>query len=181
MQFLPSSDHVDIAIWMHYIDANYTYGEKSWRQLHKNAVSNIEQVVEPVPHKAAAVWPPTTITKTIQVRWTRHAGHCWRSKDKLISDVLLCTPSHGWAKAGWPAWTYIQQLCVDMRCSPEDLPKTMDDREGWRERVRDICADGATWWWLHTSLYRAIGLMSRVFTNGQGDQISIPGHVISKT
>ena len=23
----------------------------------------------------------------------------------------------------------------------------MDDTEGWRERVRDICADGATWWW----------------------------------
>ena len=34
--------------------------------------------------------PP--ITKTIQVRRTRHAGHCWRSKDELISDVLLWTP-----------------------------------------------------------------------------------------
>ena len=41
--------------------------------------------------------PP--ITKTIQVRRTRHAGHCWRSRDELISDVLLWTPSHGWAKA----------------------------------------------------------------------------------
>ena len=34
--------------------------------------------------------PP--ITKTIQVRRTRHAGHCWRSRDELISDVLLWTP-----------------------------------------------------------------------------------------
>ena len=24
------------------------------------------------------------------------------------------------------------------------LLEAMDDREGWRERVRDICADGAT-------------------------------------
>ena len=32
------------------------------------------------------------ITKTIQVRRTRHAGHCWRSKNELISDVLLWTP-----------------------------------------------------------------------------------------
>ena len=40
------------------------------------------------------------ITKTIQVRRTRHAGNCWRSRDDLISDVLLLTPSHGWAKAG---------------------------------------------------------------------------------
>ena len=33
------------------------------------------------------------ITKTIQIWRTRHAGHCWRSKDELISDVLLWTPS----------------------------------------------------------------------------------------
>ena len=26
----------------------------------------------------------------------------------------------------------------------KDLPEAMDDRERWRERVRDICADGAT-------------------------------------
>ena len=32
--------------------------------------------------------------KTIQVRRTRHAGHCWRSKDELISDVLLWTPTY---------------------------------------------------------------------------------------
>ena len=39
-----------------------------------------------------------TITKNIQVR-TRHAGHCWRSRDELVSDILLCTPSHGREKA----------------------------------------------------------------------------------
>ena len=30
-------------------------------------------------------------------------GHCWRSRDEFISDVLLWTPSHGRAKAGRPA------------------------------------------------------------------------------
>ena len=54
--------------------------------------------------------PP--ITKTIQVRWTWHAGHHWRSKDELISDVLLWTPLHGRAKVGRPARTYIQRLCA---------------------------------------------------------------------
>ena len=86
--------------------------------------------------------PP--ITKTIQVRRARHAGHCWRSKDELISDVLLWTPAYGQAKAGRPARTYIQQLCDDTGCSPEDLPKAMNDREKWRERVRDIRASGTT-------------------------------------
>ena len=89
--------------------------------------------------------PP--ITKTIQVRRTGHAGHCWRSKDELISDVLLWTPTHGCARVGRPARTYIQQLCEDTGCNPEDLPEAMNDREKWRERVRDIRAGGATWWW----------------------------------
>ena len=31
------------------------------------------------------------------------------------------TPAYGQAKAGRPARTYIQQLCEDMGCSPEDL------------------------------------------------------------
>ena len=39
-------------------------------------------------------------------------------------------------KTGRPARTYIQQLCEDTGCSPEDLPEAMNDREKWRERVR---------------------------------------------
>ena len=58
--FLPSSDHVDTDIWMHYMDANKTNGEKAWRQLHKNAASNIEQVIETAPQKTTPVRPPTT-------------------------------------------------------------------------------------------------------------------------
>ena len=89
--------------------------------------------------------PP--ITKTIQARRTRRAGHCWRSKDELVSDVLLWTPAYGQSKAGRPARTYIQQLCEDTGCNREDLPETMNDRETWRERVRDIRAGRTTWWW----------------------------------
>ena len=103
---------------------------KSWRQ-------------HPTRHQLYGHLPPTT--KTIQVRRTRHAGHCWRSRDEFISDVLLWTPTHG--RAGRPARTYVQQLCENTRCSPEDLPEAMNDREKWRERVRDIRACGTTWWW----------------------------------
>ena len=92
----------------------------------------------PTRHQLYGHLPP--ITKTIQVRRTRHAGHCWRSRDELIRDVLLWIPTHGRAKAGRPARTYIQQLCEDTGCCPEDLPRAMNDREEWRERVRDIRA-----------------------------------------
>ena len=67
-----------------------------------------------------------SITKTIKVRRTRHF---WGSGDELISDVLLWTPSHSQAKARRPARTYIQQLCGDKGCSPEDLPESMNNRE----------------------------------------------------
>ena len=96
-------------------------------------------------HQLYGHLPP--ISNTIQVRRARHAGHCWRSRNELISDVLLWTPTYGRAKAGRPARTYIQQQCGDRGCSPEDLPEAMNDREKWRERVRDICASGMTWWW----------------------------------
>ena len=59
-KFFPSSGRVDTAIWMYYIDANQRYGEKARRQLHKNAASNIEQVLETAPNKAAAVRPFST-------------------------------------------------------------------------------------------------------------------------
>ena len=105
---------------------------KSWRQ-------------HPTRNQLYGHLPP--ITKTIQVRRTRHAGHCWRSRDELISDVLLWTPTYDRAKAGRPARTYIQQLCEDTGCSPEDLPEAINDREKWREGIRDILARGMTWWW----------------------------------
>ena len=111
---------------------------KSWRQ-------------HPTRHQLYGHLPP--IMKTIQVRRTRHAGHCWRSKDELISDVLLWTPTHGQAKAGRPARTYIQQLCEDTGCSPEDLPEAMNNSEKWRERVRDIRATSTTWWGYHYSVF----------------------------
>ena len=87
---------------------------KSWRQ-------------HPIRHQLYGHLPP--ITKIIQVRRTRHAGHCWRSRDELISDVLLWTPAYGQARAGRTARTYIQQLCENTGCSPEDLSEAMNDRQ----------------------------------------------------
>ena len=69
-----------LAKWMEKkLDGNYTRMlrailNKSWRQ-------------HPTRHQLYGHLPP--ITKT---RRTRHAGHCWRSRDELISDVLLWTP-----------------------------------------------------------------------------------------
>ena len=118
---------------------------KSWRQ-------------HPTRHQLYGYLPP--ITKTIQVRRARHAGHCWRCKDELVSDVLLWTPTYGQAKAGRPAQTYIQQLCEDTGCNPEDLPEVMNDREKWREMVKDIRAGSTSWWWWWWCIYIYIYIYS---------------------
>ena len=117
------------------LDGNYTRMlrailNKSWRQ-------------HPTRHQ---LYGHTCLLsrKLFKLGRTRHAGHSWRSRDELISDVLLWTPTHGRAKAGRPARTYIQQLCEDTGCCPEDLPEAMNDREKWRERVRDIRASSMT-------------------------------------
>ena len=134
------------------------YGCTTWtltKRLEKKLYGNYTRILQailnksrqqhPTRHQLYGHLPP--ITKTIQVRQTRHAGHCWTSRDELISDVLLWTPTYGWAEAGRPVRTYIQQLYEDTGCSPEDLLEAMNDREKWRERVRDIRASGTTWWW----------------------------------
>ena len=93
------------------LDSNYTRMlrailNKSWKQ-------------HPTKQQLYGHLPP--ISKIIQVRRTRHAGHCLSSKDQLITNMLLWTSSIGRAKAGWPARNYIQQLCADTGYSLEDL------------------------------------------------------------
>ena len=112
------------------LDGNYTRMlrailNKSWRQ-------------HPTKQQLYGHIPP--ITKTIKVKRTRHAVHCWRSRDEPISDVLLWIPSHDRAKAGWLAGTYIQQLCEDTGCSPKDQKEAMNDR-GVRQ------GQGYPCWW----------------------------------
>ena len=66
------------------LNSNYT------RML--QAILNESSRRHPTKQQLYSHLPP--ITKTIQVRRTRHVGHCWRSRDELMSDVLLWTPSH---------------------------------------------------------------------------------------
>ena len=78
-------------------DDNYTRMlrailNRSWRQ-------------HPTKQQLYGSLPP--ITKTIQIRRTKHAGHCWRSRDELISDLILWTLIHSRAKAGRPARAYL--------------------------------------------------------------------------
>ena len=83
--------------------------------------------------------PP--ISKILQIRRTRHVGYCCRSKDVLISDVLLSTPSHGRSSVGQLTRAYLQQFCTDTGCCLEDLPDAMDDRDEWRGSEKSVLVE----------------------------------------
>ena len=122
------------------------YGCTTWtltKRLEKKLDDNYTRTLQAILNKSWRQHPTwnqlyghlPSITKTIQAKRNRHAGHCWRTKDELISDVLLWTHTYGRAKAGRSARIYIQQLCEDTGCGPEDLPEAMTiGRSGEREK-----------------------------------------------
>ena len=119
------------------LDGNYTRMlrailNKSWKQ-----------------HPTKQHGHPLPISKTIQIRRTRHAGLYWRNKDQFISDVLKWTSSHGRASVGRTVRAYLPQLCPHTGCSLEDQPEAMDDKDTWRERVRETRASSTTWWYIY--------------------------------
>ena len=155
-QFFPSSGRVDAAIWMHYIDI--------WRN----------------------VWRKSSMATTQECCkqcWTIHGGNTPKSSNctatnnqsrklsKLdepdMQDML--TASHGREKAGRSARTYIQHLCANTWCSPEDLPEAMDDREGCaREGQRDPC------WWCDVMMMMMMRRMTSTLLTIICFQVTIP-------
>ena len=71
------------------------------------------------PRRTATVWVSATNKTTSE-----------KSKDEL-----LWPRSHRRASVGRPAGTY-QQLCSDIGCNLEDLPKGMGDIDECQKRVR---------------------------------------------
>ena len=128
------------------LDDNYTrmlraiLNKSRWRHLTK--------------HQLYGHLPP--ISKTIKVKRTRHTGHCWRSKNELISDIILWISLLRREKKGRPARICIRQISTDTEYSLEDLPGAMDDRDGWQERVREICVGRATWCYIYIYIVKYI-------------------------
>ena len=112
---------------------------KSWKQ-------------HPIKQQSYSRLPP--ILKTIQIKQTRHMGHCWRSKDNLISDVLLWTPLYRCTSAWQPARTYLQQFCTDTGCSL-GRPAGSNGWQRWmQERFKEIRTSCMTsWWWFILQLW----------------------------
>ena len=135
---------VSILLNGHIIHANKMHRKKVRWELYKNAICCFEQKLEATLHKIAGIQPPT-------YHLTNHPSKTNKtlceSKDEHISNVLLWTPTHGHTSVGQSEKTYTHHISADTGCSLEDLPGVIDDRDGWWERFRELCAVSATWWW----------------------------------
>ena len=112
------------------LDGTYTRMLRAVLNIHWKKHPTLNQLYDKLPR----------ISQVLRERRLRLAGHSWRSKNELVSDVLLWTPPHGKRGIGRPEKTYVDQLADDAGCSIEDLPCLMEDREMWRDivkRVRD--------------------------------------------
>ena len=90
------------------------YGCTTWtliKRMEKKLDGNYKRMLRAIlikslrqhPTKQQLYGNQQPITKIIKIRRSGHAGHSWKSRDGLIRDVLLWTPSHGRAKAGRPS------------------------------------------------------------------------------
>ena len=126
----------DTAIWM----APHGRLRSGWRG---GWTGNYTRMLRAVLNKSWRTTPHETPTirtlaphhkKLYKFGRTRHAGHCWRSKDELISDVLLWTPTSWMCKCGDDQHeltysSYVRTRVVILKTCRE----AMSDREKWRE------------------------------------------------
>ena len=124
---------------MHHVDTNEMKREKLDGNYTRMLCAALKKSWK-TPHKTAAVWPLTSHLKIHQVRWTRHTGHCRKSKDQHSPmDSYTWTPQW-WLKQ---RITYISSVWTQHAARRT----CQDHKDWWWERIRELCAVSTTWWW----------------------------------
>ena len=78
----------------------------------------------------------SSTTRILCIRITRFAGHCYRSEEEIIKDVLLWTPNHGTTKLGRWRKSYVKQLCDHTGLTTKELKIAMKDRTTWTKLLK---------------------------------------------
>lgn len=143
------SDNIKRNLFRATVESVLLYGSTTWTLTKQQEISldgtytrmlravlNVSWKEHPTKKRLYGHLP--SISKSLMDRRLRLAGHTWRNKEEVCSDLLLWQPTHGKPKAGRPSRTYYQQIADDIGCIPTDLPYIMNDRDEWKKRVRQI-------------------------------------------
>ena len=75
------------------------------------------------------------ISTTIRERRISFSGHCWRSEDEVVSDLVFGERKRVKRIVGGQACTFVDLLESDSGVPRDCLPAAMDDRVGWRKKT----------------------------------------------
>ena len=117
------------------MDTDKTYREKlngNYSRMLRAIMNNFWKQ-DPAKQQLYGYW--LSISKTIQVRQTRHAVYNWRLEKQGWTHKRPSStdPSYGRPILTWPTRTHLQQLCTDTGCSLKDLPRAINDRDWWKD------------------------------------------------
>ena len=76
-----------------------------------------------------------TILTTIRLSHLRFSGHCWRSKNEVVSSLVLWKLKHGNRSIGRQTRTFVCLLEADTVVPRDCLLAVIDDRVGWRKKA----------------------------------------------
>ena len=147
---------------MHLMDANKVHGEKLIWTYARTLRNILNESWKQHPMKRQLYCHLLPISKNVQIRRIRHARHCWRSKEDLISDILLFDTLHmDVSVLADQLTTYLHKLCcADTWWSLEDLRVAMDNRDGWGERERESEREREDYPWCQSNLMIMICLLN---------------------
>ena len=66
------------------------------------------------------------------------SGHCCRSKNEVVGDLVLWELKHGKRSVERQARTFVDLPEADTGVPRDCLPAAMDDRVGWRKRSMGV-------------------------------------------
>ena len=79
MQFLPSSGHIDTAIWMHYLDANKTAGDAITQECCEQYWTSLGGNTQQSPNYTATNLPSWKLSKLDELDMQKTAGEAGTS------------------------------------------------------------------------------------------------------
>ena len=83
------------------------------------------------------ILPP--ISASLQIRRLQFSGHCWRSKNETVSQLLLWEPKHGMHSKGAPSNNQqhlLTNLKSDTSLLRQDLASVIANRREWDRFIK---------------------------------------------
>ena len=123
------------------------YGAETWTmnsKMHKrldgcytNMLRKIKNMSWKNHHTLAEIYGNIPkLSSSVAVKRARFAGHCFRAKEEVISDLIF------WKKSESRKLTFPEVVARDTGINKDELPTVMKDRDCWREIVLNISPKG---------------------------------------